>query len=132
MAINSSAEQACLFPVLNAHSDARQRLKHREINQLPWASLIKFCEVHAIQPLSLFQTAWAFVLQAYTGSEGSVFGCQLPTENEDSLLKILKTTSLVDLKVENLSVKNSNTAVGQKHAEKESNVGESGHVHVPC
>lgn len=137
MATNSSGEQACLFPVLNAHSNERHNIRQREIDLLPRVALIEFCENHAVHPLSVFQTGWALVLQVYTGSESPVFGCQFPGEcgdghswtccmslfGDDSLLNILKTASLPDAAVETQSAETFNTAVVHQHTETGSNVG---------
>lgn len=138
MATHSTGEQACLFPIWNAHSNERQNMRHREIDLQPRVALIEFCENHAVQPLSLFQTAWALVLQLYTGSESPVFGCQFPLENDNghsswtccmacstghSVLNMLKTACIPDAGVEHQSAETFNTAVVQKHTKTGSNVG---------
>ncbi|OJJ32580.1 hypothetical protein ASPWEDRAFT_44725 [Aspergillus wentii DTO 134E9] len=136
MATHSTGEQACLFPVLNGHSNEGHTMRHREID-LPRAALIEFCEHHAVQPLSLFQTAWALVLQVYTGSESPVFGCQFPIENGSGqswtcrmafptgnpVLNMLKTACIPNAGVEHQSAETFNTAVVQKHTQTGSNVG---------
>lgn len=108
-----------------------------EAGKIHWAVLREFCAALGISSSSLFRTAWAWVLQVYTGSESPIFGCQFPIENgnghiwtccmalssSDSLLKILKTASLPDAATENQRVDTYNTAVVQKNTETASNVG---------
>lgn len=137
MAANLSGEQACLFPILNAHSNEQHNMRRKEIDLLPRAALVEFCENNSVQLLSLFKMAWALVLHVYTGADSPVFGFQFPTESGDgqnwtcrmepfsgeSLLNILKAASLPDAAVETQSVETFNTAVVHKHAETGSNVG---------
>lgn len=135
---NLSGEQACLFPILNAQSNERHKMRRKEIDLLPRAALIEFCDNHAVQLLSLFQTGWALVLHVYTGSESPIFGCQFPRESDDghswtccmtllsgeSLLDIVKTGSLQDaVAIETQSGEAFNTAVVHKHTETGLNVG---------
>ncbi|KAI9371235.1 hypothetical protein BJX61DRAFT_543884 [Aspergillus egyptiacus] len=132
MTTDSSGERACLFPILNAHSNERHNMRHREIDLLPRAALIEFCENHAVQLLSLFQTGWALVLNVYTGSESPVFGCQsgdgrswtccMTLFSGESLVNILKTASLPDAAIETQSAETFNTAVVHKNTETGSNV----------
>lgn len=137
MATNFSSEQACLFPTLSAHSNERRGMRHKEINLPPRAALIKFCENHGVQPLSLYQTGWAVVLQAYTSSDSPVFGCQWFRDSGDehswtccmallsgeSLLNMMKTHSLPSAAIENVSEESFNTAVVHTQAETGSYVG---------
>ncbi|KAF7173368.1 hypothetical protein CNMCM5623_005609 [Aspergillus felis] len=101
---------------------------HIEVELPTPGTLRELCATHGIPPSSLYWTAWALVLQAYTGSESPIFGSDLPSENAndrdswvccvpldrgDSLLTISTSAAFTKSVIVNQATSAFNTALFQ-------------------
>lgn len=68
--------EPCFFPQLLAVAQPGNAtaMVHVDITGESFAKLQDFCEAQSVTPASLFQTAWALTLAAYTGKDSVCFG----------------------------------------------------------